>query len=63
MLLGYRRADLIDRLGLAPTAEDRVVLVLATGRVEGLNLACTWNPGRPGLQELRGQILADLLAV
>ena len=125
LLLGYRRAELLDRLGVAPFDEDRVVLVdardldppeveflassavrrvpiesltedalpdgqllvnvdldvlsseslpgaryvapggpsvatlvegvrtiLATGRVEGLHIACTWAPGRPDLQAL-----------
>jgi arginase len=135
LLLGYRREEVIDRLGLAPLAEDRAVLVdardldppeveylatsnvrrlpiemltedqlpdgqllvnvdldvlapealpgarypadggpdvaalvratrtiLGTGRVEGMNLACTWEPGRPDLRELRGNVIAQLLA-
>ncbi|MBM7787601.1 arginase family protein [Tenggerimyces flavus] len=133
LLLGYRREAVLDRLGVAPFASDRVLLVdardldppeveflassavrrvplsslpsslpegqllvnvdldvlapsalpgaryvapggpsvatlvsavrtiLATGRVEGLHIACTWEPGRPDLQSLRGEIIAELL--
>ena len=134
LLLGYRREEMIDRLGLAPLAEERAVLVdardldppeveylatskvrrlpietltedqlpegqllvnvdldvlapealtgarypadggpdvaalveatrtiLGTGRVEGMNIACTWEPGRPDLQERRRSAIARIL--
>jgi hypothetical protein len=37
-------------------------MIFATGRVAGLNVACTWDPGYDGPEGIRALVIAELLA-